>query len=374
MSSLNSISITLIGICVLIDTIAPALSQQTSLGPECVTPKGVNGYCVHLLQCASLVALVQNPADHNYLVSSRCSGSGENVTACCPATELKADVNHIGFRDSLLPSREICGQQSAKRIFNGLITRIDEFPWTAQLWYVNSKNEEVTACAGTLINPDHVITAAHCVNSLFLGNSRLEKVRLGEWNTSSVYDCNEAGDCANPVEDIPISQVFEHENYVPLSPSKENDIAVIRLARKVSYSDFIRPICLPTGSLVNKNFEGVNLTAAGWGRTETAAKSDVKLKVTLRGVDSPYCRLVYQLLQVAVGPRHLCAGGEHGSDTCRGDSGGPLMGFEENDQSEQFWYLAGVASFGPQECGTEGLPGVYVRVNQLTDWIISKLQ
>lgn len=105
-----------------------------------------------------------------------------------------------------------------------------------------------------------------------------------------------------------------------------------------------------------------------------APKSDVKLKVTLRGVAAPYCESVYRLLQVNVGSRHLCAGGEHGSDTCRGDSGAPLMGFEENNRMEQFWYLAGVASFGPGECGTEGLPGVYVRVNQLTDWIISKLQ
>lgn len=100
----------------------------------------------------------------------------------------------------------------------------------------------------------------------------------------------------------------------------------------------------------------------------------MKLKVTLRGVGSPYCASVYRSSQVFVGPRHLCAGGERGSDTCNGDSGAPLMGFEQNDQLEQFWYLAGVVSFGAEECGTEGLPGVYVRVNQLTDWIISKLR
>jgi len=376
---MSSLNIVLIGICVLVTTFAPAFSQQINFGRECVTPQGVNGFCVDILQCSSLVYLVQNSVgnvnNRNYLISSRCSGAGANVIACCPATELKVTIDRIG--DSLLPSREVCGQQSAKRILNGMITKTDEFPWTVQLWYANlAWNRQTTVCAGVLINADHVVTAAHCVNSLLLGSKRLrlEKVRLGEWNTSSVYDCNEPGDCANPVEDIPVAQVFEHENYDPRSPSKENDIAVIRLARKVSYSDFIRPICLPIGELANKDFGGVDLTAAGWGRTETAAKSDVKLKVTLRGVDSPYCASVYRPSQVIVGTRHLCAGGERGSDTCSGDSGAPLMGFDESNRLRQFWYLAGVVSFGPEECGTEGLPGVYVRVNQLTDWIISKLQ
>lgn len=94
-------------------------------------------------------------------------------------------------------------------------------------------------------------------------------MRLGEWNTTSEQDCDSRGVCTDPVVDVPVSEVFQHEEYNPRSLSRENDIAVVRLARKVQFSDFIRPICLPnTPTLRNKNFDGELLTAAGWGRTE----------------------------------------------------------------------------------------------------------
>ena len=34
------------------------------------------------------------------------------------------------------------------------------------------------------------------------------------------------------------------------------------------------------------------------------------------------------------------------------------------------WDLIGVVSFGPRLCGTEGVPGVYARVNSYLDWIL----
>lgn len=106
-----------------------------------MTPQGENGFCIHIVQCGSLISLVQtaaeSPSNYDYLLRSRCSGAGANVIACCPSTELQPIIDHIG--DELLPSREICGQELSKSIYGGQITRIDEFPWTAQLWYINCK-------------------------------------------------------------------------------------------------------------------------------------------------------------------------------------------------------------------------------------------
>lgn len=38
------------------------------------------------------------------------------------------------------------------------------------------------------------------------------------------------------------------------------------------------------------------------------------------------------------------------------------------------WDLIGVVSFGPRLCGTEGVPGVYARVNSYLDWILDTVE
>lgn len=68
----------------------------------------------------------------------------------------------------------------------------------------------------------------------------------------------------------------------------------------------------------------------------------------------------------------MCAGGSRGFDSCRGDSGGPLMTID-NTAKMPYWFLAGIISFGPSPCGQENWPGVYTRVGSFVDWIESKI-
>lgn len=67
----------------------------------------------------------------------------------------------------------------------------------------------------------------------------------------------------------------------------------------------------------------------------------------------------------------LCAGGLSGQDSCKGDSGGPLMG-QVNVYNN--WMALGVVSYGPSPCGTSGWPGVYTRVTAYIDWILSTIR
>jgi len=60
-------------------------------------------------------------------------------------------------------------------------------------------------------------------------------------------------------------------------------------------------------------------------------------------------------------------------DSCVGDSGSGLMrGLPDSsgDRVGDKWDLIGVVSFGPRLCGTEGVPGVYTRVNSYLEWIL----
>lgn len=97
----------------------------------------------------------------------------------------------------------------------------------------------------------------------------------------------------------------------------------------------------------------------------------MKLKVRVPVVSLNRCAAVYQRVSRTIESTQICAGGVQGQDSCRGDSGGPLMG---QAPSANNWVVVGVVSYGPAPCGTQGWPGVYTRVGAYIDWILSKLR
>lgn len=58
-------------------------------------------------------------------------------------------------------------------------------------------------------------------------------MRLGEYDTSTNEDCVD-GDCADPVQTIPIEDIITHPEYNP--KTSRHDIALIRLANPVPYT------------------------------------------------------------------------------------------------------------------------------------------
>lgn len=193
-------------------------------------------------------------------------------------------------------------------------------------------------------------------------------MRLGEWDTRTEIDCNE-NECADPVVNVPVEQLIPHEDYNPDSKQQEHDIALVRLSQTVTFTDFVRPICLPLSNDLRRTvYDNVALTVAGWGKTENGTNSDRMLKLDLPGVPRQDCQNVYRQKKVNLGVGQMCAGGKPGKDSCRGDSGGPLMRYD-NHATVPHWYLAGIVSFGPTPCGQVDFPGVYTRVSEYVDWI-----
>lgn len=95
---------------------------------------------------------------------------------------------------------------------------------------------------------------------------KLKSVRLGETNLETEIDCSldEETYCADPVIDIEIIEAIVHKNYRVRSSTSHFNIALLRLARSVKFSDFVRPICLPLNpSLWEKDFEGYTFGIAG---------------------------------------------------------------------------------------------------------------
>ncbi|XP_055550364.1 CLIP domain-containing serine protease B4-like [Wyeomyia smithii] len=360
----------------------------------CRTPINEPGLCVFVSECSFIRRVLQKPIldnnDIRYIEASRCGVHEKKPLVCCaepsggapvepapstpPAISKRVDNLPLNVdKLRLLPRAPSCGIQYSDRIVGGERTKIDEYPWTARIQHIDKRsNNYGFHCGGSLINELYVLTAAHCILSL-PKSWTVTAVRLGEWDTSVDPDCDELDptDCYDPVQDIQVTKSVPHENYVSGKTEVQNDIALLRLAQKVRYSDTVMPICLPLDDLAaRRSYESTKLFVAGWGQTETDRSSRYKLFVAVNGVSEETCRKQYPMANI--NDRLLCAGGEAGKDSCKGDSGGPLMDVVASEQGQAVYYLAGVVSFGRQ-CGTRDVPGVYTKVTKFVNWISNNI-
>jgi secreted trypsin-like serine protease len=308
-----------------------------------------------------------------------------------------------GSRPELAPARRVPALRAAvappppgpeasgetPRVFGGRDAAPGSWPHQAALLL----SDQLTAdpqtqfyaqfCGGSVIAPDLILTAAHCIADEGGHTMPAGGVTVLLGATLLTEGTRHA-----------VAQVIKHPGYDPVR--LDNDIALLRLAT---------PTDIPPVRLADATPEDGPVWVTGWGMTEDesfpVAMQEVKVGLQPQaacniGIKAIYRADIADMLGfaatrmgftrsaieaavdlVATGfadpltANMLCAGVDEGKrDSCYGDSGGPLVSLEPDGPVQH-----GIVSWGegPRDgsaaCGHAGAYGVYAKVARYRDWI-----
>ncbi|EPD57190.1 trypsin-like serine protease [Streptomyces sp. HGB0020] len=262
--------------------------------------------------------------------------------------------------DKVLHSRVLKAAQKAATprtakatpfIIGGSETTISSAPWMVQLAYYDDATGDGYFCGGTLVAPNKVLTAAHCVAGL-------------DWtkNGAVLAGATDLYDSANGTV-AGVWRLWNHPKYN--AAAIQNDVAVLTLDR---------PLDIPTLRLAASNDDalytaGRDSVVYGWGLTSGADGADLSVKLKTAQLPLVADATCDSAMQSVLGEDDfaegsmLCAGtpatgGDAGTTTpCNGDSGGPLVSGGK---------IIGIVSWGVQGCTAQGAYPVFTKVKSYT--------
>jgi trypsin len=260
-------------------------------------------------------------------------------------------------------------------IVGGTETSIADFPFQVALYDPQAGSPAAGFfCGGVILDADHVATAAHCLLGGGSGRRLSAPAEIEVLAGSSRLSPTDPGSVRDPVA----SAAYD-PRYNPFT--SDYDVGVLTLARRLWDGPAPKPdgaaaiAPLPASAALAASYgnpndeQAIMATTSGWGDTNPAPSEAPSYPLGLRSAHVSLasewlCSEAYAGIEQTITPRMICAGeSSHRTDSCYGDSGGPLLVDRDSPPDPPADYvLVGLVDFG-NGCAQAGYPGVYSRIS-----------
>ncbi|XP_063066929.1 transmembrane protease serine 9-like [Engraulis encrasicolus] len=259
-----------------------------------------------------------------------------NVTCAALTTTTGGPTSPPITTTSNLP--KVCGRAPLNTgVISGQDAPAGSWPWQAS-FHRNGSH----FCGGSLVSKQWILTAAHC----FPSTSTFDL---------TVYLGLQSQEGSNSNRQIRfVARIEKHPDYN--ATSRDNDIALVLLSAALTFSDYIRPVCLAANGSVFHN--ATESWVTGWPNSTAESPATLQQAAPLV-VGNRQCNCTRKDLDIT--DDLICAGADTGG-TCQRDLGGPLV-----SRWSTVWVQSGVVPSGGRECNSS--LSVYTRTSIYQTWI-----